>query len=101
MKTIFNSPILQFLILGGLLFIVYTKVKPGSKETIRVTQQTVDALVQGQLELVNRELTPEEIDELILGHIEDEVLLREAYKRGVDKNDGRVRRRVLPPRLGQ
>ena len=90
-----KSPIFHFLVLGAVLFFVYRALKPSGKESIVVTQQTVDALVQSQQELIQAELSAEDVEELIQGHIEDEILLREAYKRGVDKNDGRVRRRIL------
>lgn len=40
-------------------------------------------------------ITPEKRRILIEGHIEDKVLLREAYKRSFDKNDYRVRKRIL------
>jgi hypothetical protein len=93
--SVMKSPILHFIILGTLLYGAYTQLKPPDRETILITTQTVDALVQQRESIAQTPATPEERQELIEGYIEEEVLLREAYKRGFDKNDFRVRRRIL------
>lgn len=92
---ILKSPVLHFILLGFVIFVVYTYLKPPDRETIRITTQTIDALVQQRQSIMQIPITPEERKVLIEGHIEDEVLLREAYKRGFDKNDYRVRKRIL------
>ena len=73
----------------------YTQLKPPNRETIQVTTQTIDALVQQRESISLQPVNPEERKEIVQGHIEDEILLREAYKRGFDKNDYRVRKRIL------
>ena len=99
MKAIFTlalkSPILHFILLGVITFVAYTHLKPSDLETIRITSQTIDALTQQRESLIQNPITAEARQELIDGHIEDEILLREAYKRGFDKNDYRVRKRIL------
>ena len=90
-----KSPILHFILLGTLLFGVYTHLKPPERESIHITTQTIDALVQQQESIAQEPITPERRQSIIEGHIEDEVLLREAYQRGFDKNDYRVRKRIL------
>ena len=65
------------------------------RETISVTTQTIDALIQQRESISQQPVTHEARQLIIEGHIEDEVLLREAYKRGFDKNDYRVRKRLL------
>jgi hypothetical protein len=90
-----NRPVLLFVLFGALAFFLYVHVKPTDRETIRITTQTIDALVQQQESILQNPVTSEERKALVEGHIEDEILLREAYKRGFDKNDYRVRKRIL------
>ena len=90
-----KSPILNFIFLGIFAFILYTNLKPTDRETIYITTQTIDALIQQQQSITQNPMNAKERQNLIQGHIEDEVLLREAYKRGFDKNDYRVRKRIL------
>ena len=93
--SVLKSPILHFVLLGAVAFVAYTHLKPADRETIRITTQTIDALIQQQQSITQNPVNPEERQTLIEGHIENEILLREAYKRGFDKNDYRVRKRIL------
>jgi len=93
--SVLKSPILYFIIIGSLTFAAYTHLKPPARETIQVTTQTIDALIQQRESIAQTKTTPEERQNLIEGYIEEEILLREAYKRGFDKNDYRVRKRIL------
>ncbi len=95
MVTTLKSPLLHFVIMGVAAYFLYTGLRPSGLETIHVTTQTIDALVQQQESITQNPLTEEETQSLIAGHIEDEILLREAYKRDFDKNDYRVRQRIL------
>ena len=99
MKPVFaqvlKSPVLHFILLGTVAAMAYVHLKPPDRETITITAQTIDALVQQRESITSSPTTSEERQRLIEGHIEDEILLREAYKRGFDKNDYRVRKRIL------
>ena len=95
MNPVLKSPILHFILLGIVAFVAYIQLKPPDRETIHITTQTIDALVQQRESIAQKAITPEARQSIIEGHIEDEILLREAYKRGFDKNDYRVRRRIL------
>jgi len=90
-----KAPVPIFVVLGVVAFALYAHLKPPDSETILVTTQTIDALVQQQESITQNPVTAEERQTLVEGHIEDEILLREAYKRGFDKNDYRVRKRIL------
>ena len=90
-----KSPILHFLILGVVVFIAYGRFKPPDREVINITTQTIDALVQQRESITQHPVTAEQRQSIIEGYIEDEVLLREAYKRDFDKNDYRVRKQLL------
>ena len=91
----FRSPILHFALFGIVAFILYMRLKSPDRETILITTQTIDALVQQEESITQNPVTSEDRKTLIEGHIEDEILLHEAYKRGFDKNDYRVRKRIL------
>ena len=93
--SLLKSPVLHFILLGTIAFVAYTHLKPPGRETIHITTQTIDALVQQQESITQHPVTPEQRQSIIEGHIENEVLLREAYQRGFDKNDYRVRQRLL------
>ena len=92
---VLKSPVLHFILLGTLAAIAYVHLKPPDRETITITAQTIDALIQQRESITRNPTTPEERQRLIEGHIEDEILVREAYKRGFDKYDYRVRKRIL------
>ena len=95
MYSVLKSPILHFIFLGILAFFIYSYLKPADREAILITTQTIDALVHQRESIAQKAITPEMRQSIIEGHIEDEILLREAYKRGFDKNDYRVRKRIL------
>jgi hypothetical protein len=92
---ILRHPVLHFLLIGLLAFAAYSWLLPADVETIRITTQTIDALVQQRESISQNQVTEDQRQELIEAHIDEEILLREAYKRGIDKNDYRVRRRIL------
>lgn len=94
-SSLLKSPVLHFILLGSIAFVAYTHLKPPDRETIHITTQTIDALVQQQESITQNPINAKERQTLVEGHIEDEILLREAYKRGFDKNDYRVRKRIL------
>ena len=93
--SVLESPLLHFVLLGVVAFVAYAHLKPPDREAIHITTQTIDALVQQQESITQHPVTPEARKAIIDGHMEDEILLREAYKRGFDKNDYRVRKRLL------
>ena len=93
--SLLESPLLHFIIIGVMAYGLYTRLKPPTLDTIQVTPQTLEALIQQQENITQNPLTYEQKQALLKGHIEDEILLREAYKRGIHYNDYRVRKRLL------
>ena len=93
--SILESPLLHFIIIGVVVYGLYTRLKPLTLDTIQVTPQTLEALIQQQESITQNPLTHGQKQALLEGHIEDEILLREAYKRGIHQNDYRVRKRLL------
>ncbi len=93
-KFLRREPLVHFLALAALLFLLDAIWSGASREVIRVDRATIDFLVKQQEDLVLRKLTPEKRQQVIDGYIEDEILYREAYKRGMDKNT-RMRRNLI------
>ena len=97
-QTMSDEPFIAFAIIGGLLFMLHgfrNTADQATVETIEVRPATVRALEQVQQDLVGRPLTDKERQEIVEGFIEDEVLMREAFRRGLEKKDSRVRKRLL------
>ena len=93
--SILESPLFHFIIIGIIAYGLYTRLKPPTLDTIQVTPQMLEALIQQQESITQNKLTHKQKQALLEGHIEDEILLREAYKRGIHQNDYRVRKRLL------
>ena len=93
-KYRFLPPIL-FLVLGVAAYLCYKVLIPLDRETIVITPQTLEALVLQEQNITPGPVSEERKQELIENYIDEEVLIREAYKRELDKNDYRVRRRIL------
>ena len=94
-KSFFGEPLVHFLILAGFLFALEHVWSSKQKEKIVVDQQTVEFLINQREELELRQLSTEERRQVINTFIEEEILYREAYKRGLDKGDSRMRRNLI------
>jgi hypothetical protein len=92
---ILHEPLLHFLILGTLVYLAYARLTPRPEGVIEVKQSTLQALQKQQEDLTGQPLTEEEKQTLLESHIDEEVLLLEAERRGFDKLDYRVRQRLL------
>lgn len=89
-----REPLVHFMALALLLFVAYRLLGPPQREPIVIERARVDQLVQQQADLLGRPLTDEEREALIKSAIDDEVLLREAYRRGLDR-DAVVQRHLV------
>ncbi len=89
-----REPLVHFLLLAGLLFVFEHVWSATQKERIVVDRQTAEFLIQQREDLELRPLSPEERRETIDAYVEDEILYREAYKRGLDK-EARMRRNLI------
>ena len=93
--SLLKAPLLHFLLGGVVLFALYTALLPPEKEEILISRQTVSALVQERQELSREPLSDEELMSLIDAYADEEVLIREAYKQGMDRNNYQVRKQIL------
>jgi hypothetical protein len=93
-STLRREPLVWFVVLGVVLGASWVWLAPPDTETIRVESETLRALEKQQEELLGRPLTDEERTRVHEGYIDDEVLLREALRRGLQWSDSRVRQRL-------
>jgi hypothetical protein len=89
-----REPLAHFLALAALLFVGYRLLTPSEQETIVIDQASIAELGRQQEELLARPLTDDERRAVLESAIDDEVLLREAYSRGLDRDEV-VRRHLV------
>ncbi len=94
-RPLLREPLLQFLVVGALVYLAWRALAPTPAGTIVITQDTLRAVQQQEEALLGRSLTDEERERAFAAYIDDEVLLQEAYRRGYDKTDFRTRKRLL------
>jgi hypothetical protein len=87
-----KEPLIHFILIAIGLFILNDLLD--DRERIQVYAETIDYLSQQRAELLLRELTLTERHALIQEYIDEEVLLREAYRQGLDK-DVRLRQQLI------
>jgi hypothetical protein len=92
-----NEPLVQFLALGGVLFVAYSLLGPvrePAPERIVISRSVIDSLEAAFQATWKRPPTTSERRALIDDHIAEEVLYREAQKLGLDQDDVVIRRRM-------
>ena len=98
-RRVLREPLLHFVVLGAVLFIVWGLVEPGASRVPQPRQivLTLDDLRQLQMGFAAQWQRPPNEPEmlaLIENRIKEEVLYREALAMGLDKDDTIVRRRM-------
>jgi hypothetical protein len=99
LKRFLREPLLHFLLLGLVLFAVYSSMERGRGGAAASTQiqLTLDDLRQLDISFRSqwrRPPTPEELGRLVESKVQEEVLYREALALGLDKEDTIVKRRM-------
>jgi hypothetical protein len=100
MKTLLREPLLYFLLLGGVFFLVYQQFSndysrdPDQKEEILVSQALIEAMQQRFKKTWQRFPSDSERESLIDGFVREEIYYREALALGLDRDDAVVRRRL-------
>lgn len=90
----YREPLWQFVAIGFAIFLLYREASPNDHR-ITITQAHVEGLRQDHLRRTGLPPSPEEESALIERLFQDEVLLREALRIGLDRGDPIVRRRLL------
>lgn len=98
LKKWLREPLLHFLLIGAVLFIIYglqnnEEVDSNNKQII-ISQTLSDGLVARWEKKWQRPPTQQELERLIEQEVREQVLYREALTLGLDKNDPVVRRRL-------
>lgn len=100
LTRILKEPLLHFMVIGGLLFVVFAQVSDAppvlDKPQITITPEIVQRLSAGFEATWRRPPTADQIERLVDSHILEEVLVREALDLSLDQNDA-----VIRSRLGQ
>jgi len=97
LQRFLREPLLHFIALGGLFFLIYTAVNDvseNSTDTIVITPERIGQIATGFKQVWHRMPTAEELDNLIKEEVRSEVYYRDALALGLDKNDAIVRRRL-------
>jgi PPIC-type PPIASE domain len=94
-----REPLVHFLALAALLFVTYDLLMPSEPEPIVIDRASIDDLADQKAALLCRPLTDEERMSIVESAIDDAVLLREAYKRGLDRDAVMLRHLVQKMRF--
>ncbi len=91
-----QEPLVHFLLLGGLIFVVYGAINdgPASDEEIVISRGQQTSMVDTFARTWQRPPTAEELDDLMAEHMRQEMAYREALALGLDENDIIIRRRL-------
>lgn len=94
-RQLLREPMLHFFLLAGVLFLIEQAFTASQKTQIVIDVRTADFLVKQREDLELRVLSPEERADTIDAYVEDEILYTEAYRRGLDRGDSRMRRNLI------
>lgn len=97
MKKILCEPLVHFMLLGAILFLLYGMVgrRAGpAPEQIVVTEGRIEQLEAGFTKAWHRPPSSEELDGLIRDYVRSEVSCREAVALGLDRDDAVIRNRL-------
>jgi hypothetical protein len=92
-----REPLFHFLIIGSLLFVLYSAVSgpaPAPINTILITPERVTQLASGFEAVRKRPPTDDELQVLVDSFIRQEVYYREALALGLERDDTVIRRRL-------
>ena len=88
MKKILKEPLIHFLLIGALLFLVYGMVNTEKDETeIAIDDNLINELAAKWELKRSRQPTLAEINGMVEKYIEQEILYREALAMNLDHND--------------
>ena len=99
MKKWLKEPLLHFLVIGALLFGLYSLLNPGEANVadnrIVVSAGDIERLSANWAKKWDRSPTASELQGLVEFYIREEVYYREALALGLDRNDTILRRRMM------
>lgn len=96
-KRLFSEPLVQFLILGMLLFFLTSYIrqhKDKQSREIIVNNERIGMMVMNYRTQTGELPNKQQLDAMIDNYIKEEISYREARKMGLDKDDEIIRRRL-------
>ena len=99
MRHLFREPLVQFLLIGAVLFGLYSLTQSGRQATgapkeIRLSLDDIAQLTQLYQSQWRRPPTSQELERMVENKVQQEILYREALAMGLDKDDEIVKRRM-------
>src|SRR5262245_24364585 len=96
LRALLREPLVQFLAIGGLLFLLYEwrGRSPAGSNRIVVTPAAVDRLAAGYARVWERPPSDAELKGLIDDYVREEMAAREATAIGLDRDDAVIRGRL-------
>lgn len=108
-KSFLHDPLLHFLIAGGVLFWFGYRpqerseslnfppevVAEASSELIELNTQTAEEIVAAHAEMAGKSLSTDEKSEVLQNYLDQEILVREAFRLELHKHDKSVRQRLI------
>ena len=97
MNKLLKDPLLHFLLIGAMLFLVFGLFKGtagNEKNRIVITRGDIDAMQANFVRTWQRPPTENELQGLVEDRVQDEIAVREAAAMGLDKDDAVIRRRL-------
>jgi peptidyl-prolyl cis-trans isomerase C len=99
MKRLLREPLIHFLLIGAVLFGLYSFTQSGrpstaSSKEIRLSLDEIRQLTLLHQSQWRRLPTPQELQRLVENRVQQEILYREALAMGLDKDDEIVKRRM-------
>ncbi|WAS99399.1 peptidylprolyl isomerase [Nannocystis punicea] len=94
-RAILREPLVHFLVVGLALFALHARVRPEPDAAMRVDQGRVESTRAGLTERLGRAPEPGELAAALRDALDDERMVREALRLGLDRDDPIVRRRLI------
>jgi hypothetical protein len=91
---IWREPLAHFVLGGGLIFLAYCCSPAAGPDAIVITPAAAEAAFQLRAETIGRPLTEPERADTLAELAEEELLVREAQRQGVDRQDLVIRARL-------
>jgi hypothetical protein len=99
MRRLLHEPLVHFLLIGTVLFGLYSFTQPqqpatASSKEIRLSLDEIAQLTLLYQSQWRRPPTPQELERMVENKVQQEILYREALAMGLDKDDEIVKRRM-------
>ncbi len=94
LRRLLREPVVQFVLLGGALFLLSGWLGPRRDQRVVVSSGQIDRLFDTFAKTWMRPPTEQELQGLVGGFVKDEIFYREAVKLGLDRDDEVIRRRL-------